>query len=531
VRPMSATGPGSSTSRAERDGPAPGAGRITPRREDERTVVGSPDSPGGGVCFPAIGGSRSTTATGRAIVADAARAADAGLAERIESASAWRSDYLSLVRELTEACAVAPQSSLAISEAGLASMRARMMFERGGQTIELEQALRAGGGESFHIGEITGTGEPVTELSVPYRGHELRGAELEVQLDAWVRSSVVEPSFAMAIRRVIEHPEWLALPGRRVAVIGAGAEMGPLEPLSRWGAHVIAIDLPVEKIWNRITDMIRQGSGRATIPLGTDGTPGIDVVRSLPETRTWLDEAASGDHLVLGMYAYADGGAHVCVTAAVDVLGTDLLERREGTALAYLATPTDAFVVPEEAVAEARAAYASRGLRRILQAPVRVVSRGNLFAPAYPGTSTVADVLVAQQGPNYALAKRIQRWRGLTASADGFGVSFNVAPATWTRSVTKNRVLAAAYTGARHFGIEIFAPATSRVLMAALLVHDLNEPSPEQGHPEALFSEGAAHGGLWRAAYQPRSVLGVAALTGLRTALRSPARSGARGSA
>jgi hypothetical protein len=217
----------------------------------------------------------------------------------------------------------------------------------------------------------------------------------------------------------------------------------------------------------------------------------------------------------------------VCVTAAVDALAADLLERGEGGALAYLATPTDAFVVPEDAVAEARAAYAGRGLRRILQAPLRAVSGGRLFAPAYPGTSTVADVLVAQQGPNYALAKRIQRWRGLTASAGGFTVSFNVAPATLTRSVTKNRVLAAAYTGARHFGIEIFAPATSRVLMAALLVHDLHEPPSEERHPETLFSEGAAHGGLWRAAYQPRSVLGIAALTGLHTALRTPARSAA----
>jgi hypothetical protein len=506
---------------------APRVGRITPAREDERPRATPPSSGGDGVCFPQIDGSRSTTATGRAIVADAARVAAGGLAERVESTSDWRRGYISLFRELTEACAGTPQSSLAISEAGLASVRERMVFERGGETVELERALGAGGGESFQMGEILGTAERVTELSVPYAGHELRGSALEAQLDGWVRSGVVEPSFAVAIRRVIEHPEWLALPGRRVAVIGAGAEMGPLEPLSRWGAHVIAIDLPVERIWDRITDMIRQGSGRATIPLATDGTPGIDVVRSLPETRTWLGETAAGDQLVLGMYAYADGGAHVCVTAAVDVLATDLLKRGEGTALAYMATPTDAFVVPGDAVAEARSAYSGRGLRRILQAPLRAVSRGGLFAPAYPGTSTVADVLVAQQGPNYALAKRIQRWRGIAASADGSTVSFNVAPATWTRSVTKNRVLAAAYSGARHFGIEIFAPATSRVLMAALLVHDLHQPSPPGRDPEMLFSEGAAHGGLWRAAYQPRSVLGVAAVAGLHTALRPPARSSA----
>jgi hypothetical protein len=489
-------------------------------------VRGASDPNADGVCFPAISGSRSTTATGRGILADAARPADAALAERIESTSAWRSDYITFVRELTEDCAVTPQSSIAIAEAGLASVRERMVFERGGRTVELGQALGAGAGERLGSGEIHGKAAPVTELRVPYRGRELQGDELEAQLAGWVDSRVVEPSFASAIRRVIEHPEWLTLPGRRVAIIGAGAEMGPLEPLSRWGARVIAIDLPVGEIWTRISDIVSRGAGSATIPLTAEGTPGVDVVRSLPETRSWLDEVADEDQLVLGMYAYADGGAHVCATAAVDVLCTDLLQRRSNTALAYLATPTDAFVVPDDVVADAHAAYADRGLRRVLQAPLRGVSLGRLYAPAYPGTSKVADVLVAQQGPNYALAKRIQRWRGVVTSANGTPVSFNVAPATWTRSVTRNRILAAAYSGARHFGVEIFAPETSRVLMAALLVHDLHTSAPEERDPEALFSDGAAHGGLWRAAYQPRSVLGIAAITGLSSALRGQQGSG-----
>lgn len=409
----------------------------------------SPSSSAEGVCFPANDGARSTSVTGRAILADAARAVDGGLAERIEAARDWRRQYVPLVYELTEACALTPQSSLAISEAGLASMRERMVFERDGETFELAQAPTANGGERFQARELQGAGTPVSELRVPYRGRELRGHELEAQLERWVRAGTVEPSFAQAIGRVMEHPEWLALPGRRACVIGAGAEMAPLGPLSSWGAHVLAIDLPVGTIWERITETIHRGAGRATIPIAPDGTPGIDVARSLPETCRWLDEVAEEDQLILGMYAYADGGAHVCVSAAFDALAVDLLERRPGTALAYLATPTDAFVVPDEVVADARAAYASRGIRRIAQAPLRALSWGRLFAPAYPGTSTVADVLVAQQGPNYALAKRMQRWRGLVASASGRAVAFNVAPATWTRSVTKNRVLGAAYSGAR----------------------------------------------------------------------------------
>jgi hypothetical protein len=55
--------------------------------------------------------------------------------------------------------------------------------------------------------------------------------------------------------------------------------------------------------------------------------------------------------------------------------------------------------------------------------------------------------------------------------------------------------------------------------MAALLVHDLNQPAGAGDEREGLFSDQAGHGGLWRAAYEPRSALGVAALAGLRATL------------
>ena len=472
-----------------------------------------------GVLFPLVDGERSTTATGRGILADAALAVDPELAREIERARDWRRSYVQFVRALTAASAATREAPEAIAQAGLASMHSRMAFQRDHEVMALREALRVPAAGRLQSRELRGESEPITELRVPYQGRELQGAMLLAQLDRWVENGVVEPSFATAIRRVAEHPEWLALGGRRVAIVGAGAEMGPLEPLSSWGAHVIAIDLPRTEIWQRITDVARRGAGRLTMPVGADGGPGVDVVRSLPEVRAWLDEAATADELVLGMYAYADGGVHACVTAAFDALAADLLELRPDTALAYLATPTDAFVVPDDVVAHARAAYERRGMRRVLQAPVRLASRGRWFAPAYPAGSVVADALVVQQGPNYALAKRLQRWRGVLANARGHAVSFNVAPATWTTSVTKNRILAAAYAGAHRFGVEIFEPETSRVLMGAMLVHDLHQAPSRDRHAEALFSDGAAHGGLWRVAYEPRSVLGFAALCGLHRTL------------
>ena len=95
-------------------------------------------------------------------------------------------------------------------------------------------------------------------------------------------------------------------------------------------------------------------------------------------------------------------------------------------------------------------------------------------------------------------------------------MSLNVAPPTRTRSVLKNRALAAAYAGAHRFGIEVFEPATSNTLMAALLVHDLHVPHRPAAPPVARGGvRGAAHGGLWRGPYDPRSALGLAVVLGL----------------
>ena len=40
-------------------------------------------------------------------------------------------------------------------------------------------------------------------------------------------------------------------------------------------------------------------------------------------------------------------------------------------------------------------------------------------------------------------------------------------------------------------------------------------PATPLANPMDLFAQAANHGGLWRAAYAPRSVLGVAALLGM----------------
>jgi hypothetical protein len=327
-------------------------------------------------------------------------------------------------------------------------------------------------------------------------------------------------------------PEWLSLAGSHVVVLGAASEMGPLSALLRWGADVIAVDLPRPDLWKRVIDMAESGSGRLHIPVegsvpsGTDAianAAGADLLTQTPEIRTWIE--AFEVPFTVGNYAYADGSKFALLAAGTDALMASVLETRRDRSLAYLATPTDVFAVPAEVVAGARSLQERS---EVLRAAARRLSGNKLFVPNYrsvvqgaDGTSWgISDCLVPQQGPNYAAAKMLQRWRATITREDGHLTSANVAPATRTRSVIKNRLLATAYRGAHAYGVEVFESETSRALMAALLVHDLRNPAavaqPEVplDHPYKLFTDGAAHGGLWRSAYEPRTVLPLAVVRG-----------------
>ena len=492
-----------------------------------------------GVAFPEVDGRRSTTATGRGVFADAARTVDPALADAIEQASDWRDSYLGYARRLLETSMTTRHEPATLARAGLDSLYGRFEFVRDGRRMPLIDAVGADTTQPLHTVEVSGHREiGPGQLSVPYRGGRLSGDDLHRQLDTWTANGTVEPTFAEAIRAVMANPDWLDLSEHTVVVLGAGAEMGPLHSLSRWRATVVPVDLPNAAIWERIIATVRQGAGRALVPTRTPrhhgdsdddiaAVAGVDLVTGLPEVAQWL-RGIDGP-LTVGNYVYADGATHVRVSMAVDAVATHLLGTRDDVSLAVLATPTDVFAVPEDVVEWSRRSYADQGVTSLLKGITRTATRGRLFAPNYERLLTtpdgrrvgIADCLVKQQGPNYALAKRLQRWRATTAHAEGILTSVNVAPPTRTRSVLRNRALAAAYAGASRFGVEVFDPSTSNTLMAAMLVHDLRNdksianPGMAMDHPQQLFWDGANHGGLWRNPYAARSVLGLAVVLGM----------------
>jgi len=490
-----------------------------------------------GIVFPATtDGRRSTAALGRRVVAAALRPVDPAGARAAEQETAWRTSYVVHFRRLLEAGLTSPESWLGIATAGLDAVHEHLRIVLAdGTEAPLTAASTEKAARVLQTAEVRGSAEP-GEFVLPYRGRELRGDDIRERVVGWVEAGVVEPSVATAIEAVLAHPEWLRLDGRTVVLLGAGAEMGPLPALLGWGATVAAVDVPRPAVWERILQSARRGAGRLLVPVsaigsdraeGGDGPEaadldravldraGADLITEMPAIADWLTGLPG--RLVLGNYVYADGGTHVRVAAAVDALTRRLQQDRDDIALAFLATPTDVFAVPGEAVRYATDAYQRRSTTaKLLGRPLRTVTRGRLLHRAYlPGADPgICDSLVPAQGPNYALAKRIQRWRATVARSAGTRVSFHVAPSTRTRSVVKNRALAAAFAGAHHFGVEVFEPATANTLMAALLVHDLHTEPVHHEHPWQDEAFEAAHGGLWRTAYAPRSALGLAALLG-----------------
>lgn len=496
------------------------------------------------VRLPLVDGRRSSTALGRSVLGDALREVDPTGADAAEAERNWRSGYVRHFARAVEVTAGDGAGSERIARAGLSSLSSRMRWASPDGETALAQSVEADTTTKVHTDSLDGTAPPAAQLEVPYRGELLHGTRLLDQLHRWVDAGVLEPAFASTLQVAIEDPEVLRLAGRPLIVLGGAAALGPTAPFARWGVPIAAVDLPTSTAQDRIASYAKAGAARVLTPrLDTRGCAGLSLDAEPGLIAGWLDRvlddldipAASAP--VIAAAFYADGATHVALTAAHIALSERLRARLPDTALAYLATPTDAFLAPADAVAQARARWQDRRWNTPTRRLLRRASADRLFRPAYAESALdehdtawgVVDTLVPAQGPNYALAKRAQRWHAMVAAADGATVSANVAPSSWTTSVTKNKALAAAFRAAHRFGVEVFDADTSATLMAAKLAADLAETDtrgtplhlahPAAAHPEALFSRDAAHGGLWRQPFEPRSALTVAGLEGL--AIRS----------
>lgn len=506
------------------------------RKNAMKKRFAKPPPPPRGLVFPTDAkGGRSTTSAGKGILAAAVGAINPGIAEKIMKEKNWRFKYIKYFTSLvTEQCS-SPENALAAAAAGLEKARDSFEFVApDGSSVSLTEAMSAKNMEKFHTGFVKGMGKnSPRKLTVPYKGKTISGDELKEQVKKWVEYGTIEPSAGAAITKCVDTPEWFsekALAGQYFVLLGAGSAMGPFRVLMELGANVIAIDLDRPGIWDRLINVARNSPGGSlTFPLSkpqascTDdaalyAAAGCNLFTQTPMIRDWLLDLYPGKQMTVGSYAYLNGALHVQVSLAMDAICKDLSEKRKAS-LAYLCTPTDLHLITKEAHDASEAEW-KKYSKKLYCMTLRLLSNGkylrkNARKPisGVGGEYYIVNGISVAQGPNYALAKRMQHWRAIIAREKGCIVSSNIAPATSTVSVVHKKEFAWAYEGMPYFKpYEIFAPDTSNAVMTALLFSDLNDPtsaanpSTKLGNPNQLFSYGSFNGGAWRCAYEVDSI-------------------------
>ncbi|MEB3754032.1 hypothetical protein [Acinetobacter sp. MD2(2019)] len=490
-----------------------------------------------GLQFPCDEDQRiSTSRTGQQILSEALALIDNKASKEVIKEKNWRKKYPVYFRKMVEDSIRLKENPFKIAKHGLQKAHQLFEFHRQDSKLCLQNFMQAPQIQPLHSITIKGQSSQAPEWYIPYGGKNLQGQALLAQIDAWQEQGIIEASHAEALKAVQAHPEWLDLSDRTMVLFGAGSEAGPLTWLSKWKANIVAIDLPNENVWTRILKTIQDGNATLIAPASTRlnhsdqfiSLLGANLLTQTPEIADWL--AKMPEQLDLAAIAYLDGEKHVRVAMAMDAIMQYVSSKKPDSTLMFMCTPTDIYAVPTQVMQRARQKLGQRStLEKMLAKGVSGLSIRHFLRPhthrairSNNGKSySIADCLVLEQGPNYALAKRIQQWRAIVAKTQGQHVCINIAPSTTTQSVTKNPLLKAAFSGAHLFDVEAFEPETTNAIMAAMWIHDLRNPSslaqakntPE--HPLELLMEGANHGGMWNAAYLVRSALPFSAVYGL----------------
>ncbi|ESK57613.1 hypothetical protein [Acinetobacter tjernbergiae] len=476
--------------------------------------------------------SPSTTHTAKQILKSALQSVDSPYIAQLTSEKNWRKNYPFYFQEIVRSGIDSIHHPLCIAQHGLNVAKESFSFNRGEQHNTLNDAMHNFKGQPFEKFILKGTGSPTIEpWFIPYNGKKLQGEALIQQINLWEQQQIIEPSHAKALHLLTQHPEWFDLSKRTMVLFGAGSEAGPLSWLAKWRANIIAIDLPQTAIWEKITKVIQQGNATLIAPkIITENNQqqlGANLLTQTPEIANWLNTFT--ETLDLAGIAYLDGEKHVRVSIAMISIMEQVSLLKSDSSIMFMLTPTDIYAIPKSVVQSVQQRASQRSLfEKLLTKSIHNISLTNFFRPNTKQLIEsdngqqygIADCMVIEQGPNYALAKRLQQWFAICARARGQKTVINIAPSTTTHSVVKNPILKAAFSGADLFKVETFNPETTNAIMAALWVHDLNNPesasNPETqlNHPLELIMENANHGGLWHVSYLARTALPFAAAYG-----------------
>lgn len=421
--------------------------------------------------------------------------------------------------------------------------------KRYGQVLPRFEAARVGGGERLGIarrlvsklkqriswqddqGErpldeaLTEPAEPLALQSHCFAGKSGWKPSLLYRGERWGSDRLAELGAAlvergMASKAVGEALCWLAsdvmdggvldLSGRKIVILGAGAEMAPTRFWLEAGADVLWLDVvPPPEEWREIASM----AGRLFWP-----EENVDLLSRPQEVLATIRAFGDGQPLDLGLYAYAPGHARELLLAATMNAIVDALPRERLSSVTLLVSPTTPTALGPDDLAAMRRRFETRPGWEAILAGIGLFGRGGGFAESGAGYAT--RTVVAIQGGSYQAAQYLGKvmvaecWAAQREEAEEpqLRVSANTAAITRTRSLD-HPVFAAAFGGAAAFGVETFAPRLSRRLNGLLAAQDwLNPRMPVPGTVRV-------HGGIHTLPYPLDPPLRVAAAIGFA---RSP---------
>lgn len=415
-------------------------------------------------------GKTSTTQTGKHIFSYALAEQAPQLSHAISKQAQWRKQYLNYIPLMVEAFSKHHDVAENMAARGLSASYERFVFVRDGESLSLKQAMQKHAQDYFHSAVIQGEAARTLRLSLEHKGKRLSGAGLERQIKEWISRGIIEADHGNDVLEILDNQQALDLSSYTFVLLGAGSEVGPIKTLLALGATVIAIARNKPNNWKRLIQLAKASSGRLVIPCRENpqgktveeiaSIAGADLLTQTPEIAYWLN--GFQQPLNIGSYAYLDGAKHVQVVMAMDAIVAYLLNCRNDITLSYLLTPSDVYCVSKTITDHCIEKANGKTLKSITLQLLNKFSLGVIFSPSVVKVVTdergrrsgILDNLVSQQGPNYVLAKHIQRWRAIDSVKRGILISCNVAPASSTQSVTSNPFFAAAMTGSEHLGLK-----------------------------------------------------------------------------
>lgn len=459
---------------------------------------------------------QSASALLHAVLAEAAAAFPAalGAARLPDQPQAFRRSYPDDLARF-EAARVASAERSAIARHLAAAVQQRLVWADAAGSRPLMDAL-AEPARPLPLESHAGPAAPGWRPNLVYRGTRYGARELGELGATLVARAVVTPAAGAALARVgaqLLDGDALRLTGRRIVVLGGGAEMAPTRFWVEAGADVLWLDVaPPPAEW--LADP--QLAGHLYWPRGS-----VDLLARPQEVLATIEAFAGGGPVDLGLYAYAPGQARELrltgtMNAIVNALPPELV-----ASVTMLVSPTTATALDADDRTAMEARRAARPAWETLLSGLGLLGRGagrievgdgaatrsvvTIQGASYQGAQYLGKVMMAECWSRHG-APQVDRPRPLRVSA-------NTAAITRTRSLD-HPVFAAAFGGAGAFGVETFTPRQSRRVNGLLAVADWLADEPPT--PGAV----RVHGGIHTLPYPLEPALRVAAGFGFARAPR-----------